>query len=79
MNEGAWTVRVAVAEALRLPEVPVMVRVLDPTGVELLVVSVRFVEPVVGFGFQSAVTPVGKPVTDKVTLPLKPYSGVMAA
>ena len=78
MKERVWTVKMVVAEALTLPEVPVMVRVLDPTGVELLVVSVRLVEPVVGFGFQSAVTPVGKPLTEKVAFPLKPYSGVMA-
>ena len=34
-----------------------MVSLLDPTAVELVAVSVRVVEPVVGFGFQLAVTP----------------------
>ena len=41
MNEGWWIVSVAVEVAVMLPEVPVMVNVLDPTAVELLAIRVR--------------------------------------
>ena len=43
MKEGAWIVSFAVVDAVTLPEVPVMVIVLDPTGVELAEVSVSVV------------------------------------
>jgi len=33
--------------------------------------------PVVGFELNAAVTPLGKPDAERVTLPLKPFNGVM--
>ena len=50
-----------------------MVSVLVPGAAVGLTLSVRAVRSVVGFGAQSAVTPLGKPETDKVTLPVNPY------
>ena len=41
----------------------------------MLSVSVMMLEPVVGLGENEAVTPLGKPVAESVTLPLKPYWG----
>ena len=58
-----------------MPEVPVMVSVFVPTAAELAAVNVRMLLPVVGFGFHSAVTPLGRPETERVTLPVNPYSG----
>jgi hypothetical protein len=49
-----------------------MVRVLFPTLAELLAVTVRVLEPVVGFGEKEAVTPAGRPETDRFTPPAKP-------
>ena len=59
-----------------VPEVPAIVSVLVPTCVVLPAISVSWVAPVAGFGEMEAVTPLGKPVTARFTLPVKPYSGV---
>lgn len=59
-----------------MPETPVMVNVFVPAAAELAAVNVRMLVPVVGFGFQSAVTPLGSPDTEKVTLPANPYCGI---
>lgn len=40
---------------------------------ELLTFSVMLVLNVVGFSEKDAVTPAGRPETDRVTLPLNPY------
>jgi hypothetical protein len=63
--------------AVREPEVPVMVRVEDPMLAVLLAVNVRVLVPVAGFGEKDAVTPLGRPVTARLTLPLNPYCGVI--
>ena len=42
----------------------------------LLAVSVSVLEPVVLVGLNDAVTPLGKPGTDKLTLLLKPFTGL---
>jgi hypothetical protein len=55
------------------PEVPVMVTVTVPVVAVLLAVSVKVLVAVAGFGLKDAVTPVGKPEADKLTLPLKPF------
>ena len=68
------TVSVKVAVAVIDPEVPVMVRVVLPTAAELLATSVICPSEVIGFGVKVAVTPLGNPLTDNVTLPLKPLS-----
>ena len=57
------------------PEVPVMVTVEFPIAVELLAVSVSMLDPLVGFVPQEAVTPLGRPAKDRVTLSLNPYIG----
>jgi hypothetical protein len=56
------------------PEVPVMVTVLVPSGAELLAVRVSTLPPVAaGFGEKFAVTPLGKPAAERLTLPSNPY------
>ena len=72
---GAWTPKLNVVVALSLPEVPVMVTVYCPSGAVLLAVSVKLLELVVGFWLQVAVTPLGRPDTERSTLPLNPYWG----
>ena len=47
-----------------------------PVVAVLVVVSVMVLEPVVGFGLNDAVTPVGRPEADKLTLLVKPLCGV---
>lgn len=64
-----------VVEAVRLPEVPVMVTVEDPTDTEPLAVNVMVLYPVVGFGEKDAVTPLGSPEAERVTFPENPYCG----
>jgi hypothetical protein len=60
------------AVAVRLPDVPVTVSGYCPMAVELLAVSVKVLFPVVGFGEKDAVTPLGKPETERFTLPVNP-------
>ena len=73
---GAATDTLKVVLADREPEVPVMVSGAVPIAAVLLAVSVSVVVPVVGLGLKDAVTPLGKPVTARFTLPLNPYCGV---
>jgi hypothetical protein len=61
---------------VRLPEVPVMVTVAAPVVAVLLAVSVNVLVAVAGFVLNDAVTPLGKPDADRLTLPLKPFCGV---
>jgi hypothetical protein len=66
---------------VKAPEVPVTVTLTVPVVAVLLAVSVKvleFVGLVVLVGLNEAVTPLGKPEgdTDKLTLPVKPFSGV---
>ena len=62
---------------VRLPDVPVMVNAVAPVVAESLAVNVSTVLPLAGFGLKDAVTPLGKPDAEKVTLPLNPSSGLM--
>jgi hypothetical protein len=71
-----WTLREIVAEFDKLPEEPVMVTVAVPVVAVLLAVSVNVLVVVAGFVLNVAVTPLGNPDADKVTLPLKPFCGV---
>ena len=57
---------------IRVPELPVIVTFAVPTGAELVAESVRVLVPLVLVGLKAAVTPVGKPDADKLTLPEKP-------
>ena len=61
---------------VRLPEVPVIVSDgADPMDAAPFAVSVSVLVPVVLVGFSEAVTPFGKPDSDKPTVPLKPSNG----
>jgi len=60
----------------KLPEVPLTVTVAVPVVAVLLAVSVNVVVLAVLAGLKDAVTPVGNPVADKLTLPVKPFCGV---
>ena len=71
---GVYTPRVRFVVALRLPEVPVMVSVLVPTLTVRLDVSVRVLKLVAGLGEKLALTPLGRPDTDRFTFPVNPYS-----
>ncbi len=72
---GGVTVRAIVVVGARLPDVPVMVTVAVPALAVAPAVSVSTLVEVVGFVANDAVTPVGRPVAAKVTLPVKPFVG----
>jgi hypothetical protein len=70
---GGFTVRFSVVVADGKPvALPVIVTVAAPSTAVLLAVSVRVLLPVVGFGTKVAVTPVGRPDAERVTLPVNP-------
>jgi hypothetical protein len=69
-------VRAIVVKFDKLPDVPVMVTVAVPVVAVLLAVNVNVLVVVAGFVLNDAVTPLGRPDADKVTLPLKPFCGV---
>jgi hypothetical protein len=60
----------------KLPAVPVTVTVTVPVAAVLLAVSVKVLVPVVLVGLKEAVTPLGRPEADKLTLLLKLLCGV---
>ena len=60
----------------KLPDAPVMVTVTVPMAAVLLAVSVNVLVLAVLLGLNDAVTPLGRPDADKLTLPLKPPCGV---
>lgn len=62
---------------LRDPDTPVTVTVLVPVVAVLLAVKVSLLVPVAGFGLNAAVTPLPRPLADRVTLPAKPLVGWM--
>ena len=66
-----------VAVSVKLPDVPVMVTVDVPFVAVELAVKVNVLLAVAGLGTKVAITPVGNPEADKVTLPLKPLDGVI--
>jgi len=59
-----------------VPEVPVTVTVAVPVVAVLLAVKVSVLVLVVGFVPKLAVTPAGSPEADRVTLPVKPFTGL---
>src|SRR6266852_5665973 len=61
---------------LALPEGPVMVTVAVPMVAVLPAVSVKVLVPVVLAGLKEAVTPLGRPEADKLTVPANPFWGV---
>jgi hypothetical protein len=81
LNDGLAVpviVRLIVVLCVKLPDVPVMVRVVVPGDAATLAVRVRVLVLVAGLGVNAAVTPVGRPDAERVTLPLKPFDVVMA-
>jgi hypothetical protein len=73
----AVTVNVIVVVSVKLPDVPVTVTVDVPVVAVELAVRVNVLEDVAGLGLNAAVTPLGKPEAENVTLPLKPLAGVI--
>jgi len=73
---GVVTVRVMVVACVKVPDVPVMVAVKVPVVAALLAASVNVLVVLAGLGLNDAVTPLGIPEADKLTLPLKAFSGV---
>ena len=63
---------------VRLPDVPVIVTVAGPTVALPEAVNVNTLPPVVLAGLKEAVTPAGRPLTDKPTTPLKAPISVTA-
>ena len=72
----AVTVKATVVVFVRLPEVPVTTTEKVPVVAVLLAVSVTVLDVVAGFVLNDAVTPLGRPEADKLTLPVKPFCGV---
>jgi hypothetical protein len=65
-------------EFVKLPVVPVKVTENVPVVALVVAVSVTVLEAVAGLTLKEAVTPLGNPEADKLTLPLKPFRGVTA-
>ena len=72
----AVTVSATVVDAVKDPDVPVMVTVAVPAVAVLLAVKVRTLVLVVGLVANAAVTPVGRPDAARVTLPLNGLTSV---
>ena len=71
------TVREMEVVPVKLPEVPEMVTKAVPIVAALPAVSVKVLVPVVLAGLKEAVTPVGNPDADRLTLPVNPFCGVI--
>ena len=71
------TVKVTVVVCVRPPEVPATVTVVVPVLAKLLALKVSVLPVLAGLGLNPAVTPLGRPEADKLTLPAKPLDGVI--
>ena len=60
---------------VKVPDVPLTVKMTAPVVAALPAVSVNVLVLVVLLGLNDAVTPLGRPDADKLTLPLKPFCG----
>jgi len=69
-------VREIVVVFVKLPEEPVTVTVTVPVAAVLLAVSVNVLVLAVLLGLNDAVTPLGRPEAERLTLLLKPFSGL---
>lgn len=69
--------RERVVVLVRVPEAPVMVTVEVPVAAVPLAERVKTLLAVAGLVPNVAVTPVGKPDADKVTVPLNPFRGLI--
>ncbi len=72
------TLRVIVVVLVRPPDTPVIVTLAVPVAAVLLAANVNVLAVVAGFGSKEAVTPLGRPDADKLTLLLKPFCGMIA-
>lgn len=61
---------------VKLPDLPVTVTEAVPVAAVLLAVNVNLLVLAVLAGVNDAVTPLGKPEADRMTLPVKPFCGV---
>lgn len=68
--------RVIVVWRVKLLDVPLTERVTVPIAAAPLTVSVNTLVLAVLGGLNDAVTPLGRPDADKLTFPVKPFSGV---
>ena len=73
---GGFTVNEIVVVLVKLADVPVMVIVNVPVAAELVAETVNGLVLAVLVGLKVAVTPLGRPDADKLTLLLKPFCGV---
>ncbi len=69
-------VREIVVVFVKLPDLPVTVTEAVPVAAVLLAVNVNLLVLAVLLGLNDAVTPLGRPEADKLTLPVKPFCGV---
>lgn len=76
---AAFTVRLIVVVSVKLPDVPVTLTVAVPVVADADAVNVKVLIEVAGFGLNAAVTPDGSPEAEKLTLPLKPFAGVIVS
>ena len=72
-SDAAITVTGTVVKFVRLPEVPVTVTFAVPVVAVLAAVRIKTLELVTGFALSQAVTPLGNPEMDKLTLPVNPF------
>jgi hypothetical protein len=73
---GGVTVREMVVLLVAVPEAPDTVTVEVPAAALLDALNVSVLVFVAAVGLNAAVTPVGSPLTEKVTVPVNPFSGV---
>ena len=73
---GGTTVRETVVLCDSAPDAPITVMGNVPSGAALLAVSVSVVALVVLAGLNAAVTPMGRPEAERLTLPLNPFNGL---
>jgi len=71
------TVNVIVVVCVKLPDTPVIVTVTAPVAAVPLAVKVSVLVVLAGLGLKAAVTPLGRPDAERVTLPLKLATGLM--
>ena len=74
---AGFTISDMVVVLVTLPDLPVIVSVNTPVVAVPLAVNVKVPVLVALTGLKEGVTPLGRPEADKLTLPLKPFSGVI--
>jgi hypothetical protein len=72
---AALTVRLTATDSVKLPEVPMTVTTELPIAAVDAALNVSVVVPEELVGLKEAVTPLGRPLAEKVTVPVKPFAG----